>query len=260
MCVPKYLYHYTNIDTLELIMKHRTIRLTSLANVDDLDEVKTSDMGMLGKYCFVSCWTDDEKESIPLWTMYTKDTQGIRIKLDSDMFPKYKVNNTEDDGFFYSYFRIEDILREKSMIIPDWQNLLEKVEYTDDRNLLYPKVASSEGNSVWVKFSEIGKHKSSEWSFQNEWRFIMKIIPVSYEELHHSSDASILLDRLLNNVDLEINSYDLHLKEDVFNNMVITLGPYITFDGRKKVESLVAKLNPMAKIESSVLTGRIRSK
>lgn len=43
-------YHYTNIDTLALILKYKTIRFNSLENVDDLEEVKSSDLGDVGKY------------------------------------------------------------------------------------------------------------------------------------------------------------------------------------------------------------------
>lgn len=32
---PEFLYHYTSIDSLALILKNRTIRFNSLINVDD---------------------------------------------------------------------------------------------------------------------------------------------------------------------------------------------------------------------------------
>lgn len=40
---PEYLYHYTSIDNLALILKNKTIRFNSLINVDDPDEIKTID-------------------------------------------------------------------------------------------------------------------------------------------------------------------------------------------------------------------------
>ena len=63
---PEYLYHYTSLETLALILENRTLCLNNLAYVDDLDEVKTSDMGLFGRFFNVSCWTSDGNESIPL--------------------------------------------------------------------------------------------------------------------------------------------------------------------------------------------------
>ena len=50
-----YLYHYTNTETLALILSNKTIRFNSLNNVDDLQEQETSDVKNFGQYCFVSC-------------------------------------------------------------------------------------------------------------------------------------------------------------------------------------------------------------
>ncbi|RHM14500.1 hypothetical protein DWZ83_02405 [Amedibacillus dolichus] len=61
----EYLYHYTNVSSLALILKNKTIRLNSLLNMDDADEVVTKNNEYLGKYCFVSSWTDLADESIP---------------------------------------------------------------------------------------------------------------------------------------------------------------------------------------------------
>ena len=66
------IYHYTNIETLALILKNKTIRFNRLDQVDDLEEGQTECSGIkVGQYLFVSCWTEDPEESIPLWRMYT---------------------------------------------------------------------------------------------------------------------------------------------------------------------------------------------
>ena len=46
--IPKYLYHYTNIDSLALILKNRTIRLNSLDKMDDLQEQMSQDKQNFG--------------------------------------------------------------------------------------------------------------------------------------------------------------------------------------------------------------------
>ena len=54
-----------NLDTLALILKNRTFRLSPLSNMDDKQEQMTQESIDLGKYIFVSCWTK-AKQSLSL--------------------------------------------------------------------------------------------------------------------------------------------------------------------------------------------------
>lgn len=81
-------------------------------------------------------------------------------------------------------------------------NILTKVKYTNDEKMLYPKVASNNGDEILIKFSELGKYKSHNWQFQKECRFVITIIPASHKELYNSPDGALLLERLETNVDI----------------------------------------------------------
>ena len=88
------IYHYTNIETLALILKNKTIRFNRLDQVDDLEEGQSECSGIkIGQYLFVSCWTEDSEESIPLWRMYTDKGVGVRIGIEKDMFKTYTYND-----------------------------------------------------------------------------------------------------------------------------------------------------------------------
>lgn len=79
------IHHYTSIDALESILANRTIRFNRTDRVDDKDEVEVDINGIaFSKYLFVSCWTMDDCESIPQWSMYGNHSRGVRITLDSD--------------------------------------------------------------------------------------------------------------------------------------------------------------------------------
>ena len=58
--------------------------------LDDLQEKETGDTPNFGQFCYVSSWTDDETESIPMWNMYSSLESGIRIKLRANPFKLYK--------------------------------------------------------------------------------------------------------------------------------------------------------------------------
>lgn len=63
------IYHYTSIETLALILKYKTIRFNRLDQVDDYEEAcyGSGDLNLhLGQYCFVSCWTREDKENLSL--------------------------------------------------------------------------------------------------------------------------------------------------------------------------------------------------
>lgn len=86
---PKYLFHYTNIETLALILKNRTIRFNSLDKMDDLQEQQTADISNIGQFCYISSWSEDEIESIPMWNMYATLDKGVRIKMRTNPFKSY---------------------------------------------------------------------------------------------------------------------------------------------------------------------------
>ena len=69
--VPPRLYHYTNLESLALILAHRTIRLMLIIGMDDPQEPRTAGIPNLGRFVFASSWTDDKEESIPMCNMYS---------------------------------------------------------------------------------------------------------------------------------------------------------------------------------------------
>jgi len=98
----KYIHHYTDINTLSLILKYKAIRFNRLDRVDDITEGEAFKVLKLEQFFFVSCWTYDDNESIPQWNMYTKNMDGVRISLPRELFnfkpikvpQKYKATQT----------------------------------------------------------------------------------------------------------------------------------------------------------------------
>lgn len=256
--IPKYLYHYTNINTLALILKNRTIKFSALNTVDDIEESQTSDLGEFGKYCFVSCFTELEEESIPFWNMYTDKSTGVRIKLPSNLFKRYAIPSNysgKDDEL--TYFNPETYSKNKFVMVLNDKDLLCKINYTDDKSLLYPKVYSVTKESTKFETTNIGKYKRLNWYFQQEWRYLFMVYPFSISDFMRMPSSEIVTE-LLRKKDLPMNYYYLVIDDIAFENMEVKLGPNTNDGDRIIVETLIKEFNPSCKVTDSVLKGKLR--
>lgn len=269
-----YLYHYTNIETLALILQKHTFRFNSLDKMDDLQEKETGDIKNIGQFCYISSWTDDITESIPMWKMYSSIDSGVRIRLKKNPFKIHA--NTAEELSKVSSIPVTDNSNGNPLksLIPFTEmfsngficpgamsmDILHKVEYTQDSNKLYPKLVSSNGDSFTIAMGELGKYKNTHWSFQNEWRYILLFFPLNINQAveKSSADAQIMGNKILLGLEKQpFPHYDMILDDDVYSQMEITLSPQISAGNRIIVECLVEKYNPTATIKNSSLVGLI---
>lgn len=270
----EYLYHYTNIETLALILKNRTIRFNSLDKMDDLQEQQTADIKNVGQFCYISSWTDDDTESIPMWNMYASLNLGVRIKLRKNPFKIYcntaealsKVVNatvTDDSNSvaIQSIIPLTEMFSKGFFSVQAMSNeLLFKVEYTDDKEKLYPYLLKEEGDSFSIALGELGKYKNLHWKFQSEWRYILYVLPFNLNQPVENSykDFQLIANKLrLGTEKQPFPYYDLHISDKAFEDMQITLSPRISAGSRIIVENLIEKYNPVAELSESHLVGLI---
>lgn len=90
----EYLYHYTSVDVLALILKNRTIRLNPLGKMDDRQEQFSAHGRAHGRHVFISSWTSETEEIPKMWRDYCKPypENGVRIKLPVNPFSKTENN------------------------------------------------------------------------------------------------------------------------------------------------------------------------
>ena len=170
--MPEYLYHYTSVNTLALILKSKSIRLSPLSSVDDLTECLSADEVNYGQYVFVTCWTSDEEESIPFWKMYTPDMTGVRLKVPTSMFEGYEFKpdpslpvNIVDSGKYA--VPIEEVLSKSYMVWPESANRFFAIEYVESVERIEKKIHKIQPDgSHTVALGEIGRQKTKHWEFQ----------------------------------------------------------------------------------------------
>lgn len=167
------IYHYTSFETFKKIIEFGTIRLNSLANVDDAEEGFLLDTTSQAPYTFASCWTRDAIESVPLWTMYVDSPFAVRIGVSTDILTpklsnKYFISNQKnDDAYVFLMHRGGSRGME----------FLSDIIYKDEPRLRMLKNLRGIFDADYI--SSYGLTKSLHWAFQQEIRFIVQAVPKS---------------------------------------------------------------------------------
>lgn len=254
----QYLYHYTSIETLALILKNRTIRFNNLQNVDDPEEAETKDLGLAGKHCLVSCWTKSSEDILPMWNMYTPGMKGVRIKMRMNPFKQY-IYNKGDMHFSEKVVSCIDYKANytKKVTITAECPLAVEVMYTEDEDLLHPQIKSQTQSGINISFEKLGKYKRKYWFFQNEYRYIIRTAPWSMDEMEKVTtveEQMKLFHRLLDKENKQIcDEIYLTLADDAFDDIEILLAPKTSDAEYIIVQALLEKYCPnvYVKLEKS---------
>jgi hypothetical protein len=269
----KYIYHYTNIETLALILKNKTIRFNRLDRVDDISEGESFEKIKLQNFLFVSCWTLDSEESIPLWRMYTNNLQGVRLRLSKDFFNWQPLKIPDkllplSHGVIESPIPYEEIFTNDYFILPvaKGNSQFERnVEYNPDyKNIKNQKIIITENRINIQDIGRIASIKSPNWAFQKEYRFILMIFPsfpnTGFDDIFWQKNfPKYAIMALHKGEGPKVNFFDMQINPDVLNSLEITLGPNCSEGNNLIVQALIEKYCPGAVVKKSNLTGSIRA-
>ena len=270
---PEYLYHYTTVESLAMILQSQSIRLAPLSGMDDIQESKDLEKKNFARFVFVSSWTEDSDESIPMWSMYAKMERGVRIKLPSMLIKEYdfrtdavgplfgaQVTVPQNVGFKL-IFPPRELFSMPYLPIPYTKNhLLYKVKYIPTMH--EPQViVKNEDGTVTFAVGNLGIHKNTSWEFQKEWRFKVWISPMGFQEMWKNKGDfdKIAVQRMMSvSLPSPIDCIYLAIDDIAFSQMEITLNPKISNGNRIIVELLKKEFNPKMKISESILVNTIR--
>ena len=271
----EYLYHYTSIEELALILKYRAIKLNSLTQMDDLQENMTADVKDIGRFVFISAWTSEEAESIPMWMMYSEPEAGVRIKLKKNPFvyhstklrdlanvPGLKLPEDADmDQVLPTFLDLAWLMKHKCYSFQALDgDILEEIIYTDDSTKLEPKVSVMFGDRRTIRMGPVGKYKSTYWAFQKEYRYMMNFMSMDFSVGEREMDKIFNenVERMLEGQqEPPFKHFYLDIDPEAFEEMEILLSPQLTLGNRLLLEAIVEKYNPKAKLVESVLLGKI---
>ncbi len=268
--IPQYLYHYTSIESLALILQNQTIRFSSLDRMDDLQEKEAKDIKNIGQFIYVSAWTSEEKESIPMWNMYSSLDAGVRIRLCSNPFVVYEntaqelqrvlkvpVKDNTHGNPLRSFIPLSEMFEKGFFSVQALGGvILHEVKYTQDESKLYPSIVDVNEDEFSVKIGEMGRYKNTHWDFQKEWRYILQILPLNLNQNVASIEQSF--QTIANKIRLGMEKqpfryYDMKIDESAFASMEITTSPRLSLGNRVILETLIEKYNPTASLHRSSL-------
>lgn len=251
--LPEYLYHYTSLETIALILKYNTLRFSRLDKVNDINEASSLNLPFANTAVFTSSWTSHSDESIPMWKMYTRDMDGVRIKLPVNMF-KGRENPRVFDKGGANIIQGEAIAIDREGLGYGYRTTMlqgpNKIYYSDEEKYLHSNVLSTVDDHIRINLYDLGMFKKKCWEYEQEWRFKILAFP---EEVYLPNDE--LTKDILNLEKFPIkNTYiDVPLESGIFNEAEFTLGPKTTEAQFLLLESLVEKYSPEASINRSNL-------
>lgn len=269
------IYHYTSIDALAMILSTCSIKFNRLDWVDDLEESVESNNVHLGQYVFVSCWTEEKEESIPLWKMYSGSNHGIRIALDLTMFEDnvsrditlpnglqatncYFAGITDANDPYKSYYVLPGITLNNKWFYSHVEYVHDIKEKTKDAYQL--AVGKNNQANVNIAFGEVGKYKNERWQFQKESRFRLIILPVNISNCNSEEVGTLVLNAIHQSKPVPLKEYFLSLRQEVLDSIEVTLHPNSSDSDRIIVEALCSKYAKNAAICDSCLRGKVNIK
>ncbi|WP_026523782.1 hypothetical protein [Butyrivibrio sp. MB2005] len=184
--IPKYLYHYTSIDTLKKILENKTIKFSRLDTMNDPLEgiitINESQELLNARKCmYCSCWSEESEESISMWGVYNR-FRGVRIKARSDLFADFQ-GVMECECGFVPYGAIDPVDSGVRATIDKRPIMINKVY--GPIKVTYQPLSELQGciakeGDFWeginepsfkIKIADIGNHKNSFWEYEKEWRY-----------------------------------------------------------------------------------------
>ena len=199
--IPRYLFHYTSIETAKKIFLSHKFRFTRLDLLNDpyegdflFPEIPLS-QNEKRKVIYCSCWSDEQAESVNLWYIYT-NMRGVRLKMKASMFSKNLTLQEQPSGF--APFGIINPMSVEPHEV--WGQQIKrvcgplKVTYVDSFEETFStalgKSTSNAGTDKEfemydINLQELGIKKVKHWAYEGEWRY--KVSP--FIEIHGSKSV-----------------------------------------------------------------------
>jgi hypothetical protein len=255
--IPSYLYHYTSLETLLLILKTNKIRFNRLDRMNDPFEGHSSLFLDARQSIFATSWTAEYLDELPMWKMYT-DLKGVRLRMPIDLFDHknaLKVVKMNRSNNFLIQSELNQTYTIERQPLPytidkNYPGELtlnrvygpSKVEYLDSLENLEKNVIVKDAKQTFdfyeINLNLIGQKKLEFWSFEKEYRY-----RIFYGNSIMLAGSDRVLTELFTNSPVITKFIDIEYKTESLENVEIVLGPKTDMIAKEKVEQLLREKN-----------------
>ena len=167
------LFHYTTFDALRHILSDRNLRFNRIDKVNDLMERNIFGEDDLYQLVFVSCFSTEKIESIPMWSIYGKDKHGLRISFELDkagfvqnLLDKQGKTITSSDYPLTRHGKMNSPC-------PEWLYTVNMKDIIYDIDAIKRNpIRYREGNNQMFNLTSMAAIKRKEWEYEHECRMI----------------------------------------------------------------------------------------
>ncbi|MDH7911768.1 DUF2971 domain-containing protein [Winogradskyella sp. SYSU M77433] len=260
--IPNYLYHYTSLDILKIILETKTIRFKRIDLMNDPFEGKLGHFKNLKKLVFSTSWTAEKRDELPMWKMYS-DLKGVRIKMPIDLFNTNESMKVAKLGGGENYL-IESELDKEYTIETVGLNLKQKqglakinrvskafgptaVEYYDNELDLIKglvnlkesdKTKTYPNNFYEINLNQVGQRKIDFWKFEKEYRYRLFF----GNTIMVAGSKDTLNDQLHESL-IKTEYIDINFKKDSLENLEILLGPNVDAIKEQECKKMLESMN-----------------
>ncbi|WP_283409617.1 hypothetical protein [Anoxynatronum buryatiense] len=259
------LLHYSNIETLRIMLDERTLKCNSLKNVNDLLERQRKGIEEQADATYVSCFSHCQYETVPFWYLYGGSECSNKVLLRFNNVAKSFGNAIKDDWAFTGdkkciFYNPKDLFsKEIGGISYDLKNdsciessqtilavRLFDVKYVHPDNEVLTKNYKTNEKMTFAEnevelpaevndVRTIGKYKTIHWKYEAETR--IQCI------LRHGKGPC--LEHIL-----------LRLKDDFFRDMVIVSNPWASDAFLRGIKTVLEHSNLPKEIKETITVQR----
>jgi len=168
----KEFYHYTDIESLLIILSTAMFKFSRIDRVNDPLEKDPLVQYDLYRRIFIACFCKESIESIPLWKIYTQRGKGVRIGFfykegkinDHFVDPNRSIQDDDKD-------KIEWICCDKGQVKSGMYLAINDVSYVENP-LIHNFHATEREDELEVMPDLFAMYKSTMWSYEKETRLV----------------------------------------------------------------------------------------
>ena len=247
------LLHYTDIDAFSHIIQDKTLKCSSLNNVNDKFEKERTDLEEFAGTRFVTCFCNLDYEVVPFWYLYGKGKceEKVMLRFDKYLQNLEEIIDTQRGTIFGTSEKIHFQINKSEKYRGNDLNIMSinlfDIQYVERNDPVITKSHAEYIGGNWIDVdmfqskkridaSDLGRQKTKNWEYEHETRLLYKLNLLDNEE--------------------NIDALLIGIKPKLFEKLVVVLNPWATDEFEKKVKKIIKDADIPDNIKKTIKVNR----